>query len=113
MIWETIRAAGKERKCVEIYYHSASSGKRNRYVMVPWSFRSPNGKLTMYAFDVEENKMKQLRCDSIQLITKLEQPWPESIKTIQYPMETSYPEILLTEHDLELLPLKDNKPPSS
>lgn len=113
MLWEQIREAGRERKCLEIYYYSESSGKRNRYVVVPWSFRSPNKNLTMYAYDVDEAKMKQLRCDRIQLVTKLEQAWPEAIKSIPYPMETAYPEIVLpNDHNLELEPLKDNKPPS-
>lgn len=110
MLWDQIREAGRERKCLEIYYHSDSSGKRNRYVAIPWSFRSPNFKLTMYIFDVEEKKMKQLRCDRIQLVTKLEQPWPSDLPK-QFPMEVSYPEIVILE-PLELQCLPDNKPPS-
>lgn len=110
LLWEQIRKAGSERKCLEVYYDSQKSKERKRYTVIPWSIRSPKYNLTLYVWDVKEEKMKQLRCDRIIRADVLkESSWPDNImETVNYPMEVSYPEITNCP-PLKLIPLKENK----
>ena len=109
-LWGQIRSAGKQKCCLELYYDSEKSKERKRYQVIPWSIRSPNCNLTLYVWDVKEQKMKQLRYDRIVRADLMkDSPWPENItKIVNYPMEISYPEI----EDFPqptLIPLAENK----
>lgn len=110
LLWQQIREAGRQRVCVELYYDSAKSKERKRYTVIPWSIRSPKYNLTLYVWDVNEEKMKQLRFDRIIRADLLKDvPWSEEIvQKVGYPMEVSYPEITDCPQ-YKLIPLKENK----
>ena len=110
LLWESVRESGRQRKCLEIYYDSDKSKERKRYVAIPWSIRSPKCNLTLYVWDVNEGKMKQLRYDRILKADVLKDiNWPDNIiQTVGYPMEVSYPEIVGCPQ-VDLIPMVENK----
>lgn len=109
ILWEQIRSAGRDRKCLEVYYDSQKSKERKRYCVIPWSIRAPKYNLTLYVWDVDEQKMKQLRADRIIRADILkDMPWPDNIlESVGYPMEVSYPEIVDCPPQ-KLIPLENN-----
>lgn len=91
--WKIIRKAALNKDCLELYY-TGSKKETKRYELIPISVRgSKSFKLTLYAYDISEGKIKQYRSDRIERIDIMEgQKWPIEVSQIGYPIEVAYQE---------------------